>query len=298
MKNRLTITLVIALLLVATGGVFSQDADDGTPRAVVLQAIEHQEDGYQFTVKQTLVQLYGQEVEAVTESSTEQFVEGQFASNGDYIVQIATTGGSSTDPIIEMPPLIVEMLAYNDVKYVNLHIDGTIYEAAFPSLDSGWYNRDDLLNDLDDSAQRVTLEYLTFVRWFKDIPFAEVILSVEEQQPETIDDIELRVFEVQMDALGMLILQLPSPSQEGQSLVEELTDASSKGEFSLRYTFWIGANDGYLYRTEYIGRYYWPYEDVGTPQTHYDLEIILEGQQHVWDHGMVEAITLPDGFSS
>jgi hypothetical protein len=232
----------------------------------------------------------------ISKAGIEQFIVGQFAANGDYVVEITTSASSGAD--IDLPPPVVELLFYDEVAYVNLHISGTLYAGAFPDIEQGWHSRDDLYSSLSDVNQENLLESITTIRQFKDIPFAEMMLSVVEQESDIIGGVELRVFEVNLDALGMLIMQFPLSLEEQQQLLEELAEVIASGESTLNYTFWIGAEDGLLYQTESYGRYFWPYQSLSVPGMPYDQELIISSEYRNWSHGKVDEIDLPDDVAA
>ncbi len=272
--------------------MFGQDTDDSAARAIVQQAIDRLEDGYRFTWQQTTDQRALQNEAITNEAYSSYRVEGQIAANRDYDVQIAVTSGTTAESIQDTPPLVSELLSYSGVEYLTMQTAGTRYETTFPDVAPGWHNRADLLSALSDPTQKAAVEYATTFRRFKDIPYTDMISSVVEQAPETLEGVDMRVFEVQMDALAMLKLQYTS--KEGQQFFEEQADALEQGESSLGYTFWIGAEDGFLYQTVLDGHYRWPYQGDGVPAGLYEIEILMKGEQRIWDHGTVAEIDLPD----
>ncbi len=207
MKNRLLCALLIMLLLTSTGIVFGQDTDDSAARAIVQQAIDRLEDGYRFSTEHITVLRYLGENPVMNGYYSEQHIEGQIAANGDYDAHIAQKLGATAESTIDIPQFISDVLSYDGAEYINVLTAGTAYEASLPDVESGWHNRDDLLSALGDSLEKKVVDYSTTFERLKDIPDVDKVLSVLEQEPETIDAVDLRVFVFTIDPLAVLDFQ-------------------------------------------------------------------------------------------
>ena len=142
-----------------------------------------------------------------------------------------------------------------------------------------------------ETAERSELERLTYIvpldeNWLRNQP----VSSIEEQEPQVVDNIEMRVFNVEIDVLTLLSQSPATSENSSQALIEELPNS----ELSLHYTLWIGVEDGFLHRVENVGRFFFPYFTEEKAWPPYDYETNINGVYIIWDHGMVDEIDLPE----
>lgn len=292
--------LVLLILVLMTGAaqpVLSQE--DSAARAVVQQAMDNLAEGYQYTLDWQTAQHFSGEDDEFN-IYNRQSITGEVTANGDYAISVAAYAGESAEFVADMPPLEMQQIQLDGELYINLPNIDTDYAGFFDGLESGWQSYDEMHALFDDStAQRLAFEGLTDIRLPAEFPLTEdMILSVVEQDAETIDDVEMRVFVVEVDALEIMLRQTPGTPLERMRLMLESADFFKKSELSLRYTLWIGAADGQLYRGESVGSTFLPYlteEEQGVP---YDLTIESSAAFTIAQHGAVDAIRLPDEIAA
>ena len=232
---------------------------------------------------------------ATTPSSfNSQSVEGTVDADANYQLSLSLRAAETEDMIEDMPPLKIELVSVDDVQYINFDSISEMYADAFPDLVEGWQTTEDLLATFeDDTAQQLIIQNLTNITLPSEGPLTDnLIESVIELESEEIDDIEMRVFEIELDALQVLMMQSTGTLEQMRELLES-TDFILKSEYTLTYTLWIGAEDGLLYQGESEGYTYLPYlteEQDGPP---YDITIEYSSAFTISDHGTVETITLP-----
>jgi hypothetical protein len=283
----------IAALILLTGitvqPVFSQSDNE----TVIVQAFENLAGGYHFTAESSLTQLFIAPEEEF-KNTTDLSMAGDVASNGDYILSTSRT--VTTPDVSDAPPLDMELVSVDDVLYVNFQTEGTLYEKEYADFAPGWHRYDELSEQLTDTINGLVLESLVNLQLPSDLLFDDnLIESVTEVESEIVDGVEMRVFDVEMDALGVFAGQSPLTGLEA---IEELlrnAEFISKTELSLTYRMWIGAEDGQLYQISGESLSFLPYlteEQDGPP---YDLDMTSTLTYSISEHGAVEEIVLPEG---
>ena len=290
LSPRLVGAVALAWMLVAVPPMFGQSDDDA--RAVVLQAVDDLAAGYQFTGSSTQSQTLTDDANSY-EILTNYAVAGTTAANGDYHLTTAITTTQSDAAVETVPPFNMELISVDGVLYVNFQTAGTIYETEYENFTPGWHVFDDLLASIDDPIQQQILQTIVNVPSPASLQLTDdLIEAVTEGEAETLDGVDVRVFDVTMNALEVF------GSQSPQMSVDELLKSAgliAASEFDLTYTLYIGTEDGHLYRVTGAGRSLIPYrseEFAGGPP--YDIEITSAVDFILTQHGAVEAITAPD----
>lgn len=90
----------------------------------------------------------------------------------------------------------------------------------------------------------------------------------------------------------MTLMQF-TPQQRERFLTGQ-AELIAESEFNLHYSFWIGAEDGYLYRADSRFRQFVPTLSEGAPGLPYDQDIVTLTGFRAWAHGEVDEIDLPE----
>ena len=250
----MVLAALISLLPAQT--VYGQDEDN--PRDFVLEALERLAGtSHQFTSEATIsTAMQGAEQQYEIYNVIEE--QGEVADNGDYHVLITRTSGASLEEAEAIAPFEVEQVQLEGETYINLLLEDTPYAEEL-AVEAGWWRYDDLLAQFD-GIMRVAIEsqlnYRLPLILFLD---PEIITDVTELEPEVIDGVEMRVFQLELDALTVLLRQ--SAGMDSVQLEDILNQVSlmAASDVSLDYRLWIGAEDGLIYKGVSEGRTYIPY---------------------------------------
>lgn len=301
--------LILFLVIFAMPVVGQSDNDDDEARQIVLEAFAALGDGYRFTMQSIQIDratdAYG-DLAGFGELRVEDTVEGRVSANGDQSVDFLRV--ASSDQVSEYTAHNFTRLVCGEDIFINIH------EIAGPppllSLARGWWRYDDLVNQLGGFRGLNTADiFLDSVVPSELLFDAELIQSVTESESELLGDVPMRVFDIEMNAL--MVASIRVSRNQAQLLTEDgITPQQALGqrvgslafwaviasvsEFELRYRFWIGPEDGMVYRMEATGRTWLPFLDANllessvNEETEYTTVIEFSG------HGAEFDITPPD----
>lgn len=300
MKHYMTVLGMIVLMTISLSMTVAQD-DETEAYAVIQQAIDGLDDGYAYTSEILVSQTFIGEEEGFGTVTT-QLTDGQIDADGNYHVLLSLQAGESSDTVDESAIIHIELLSVDGTPYVNFQNIAAAYPSIFGDLQDGWHSVADLQSIFyEDSPEQLVIRNLTAVTLPADLPLTEdMIVSVEEQEPITIDGMAMRVFDVETDALQVFIEQnsgVGSLSEQLTAIIES-GDFLEQSEFTLTYTLWIGADDGLLYGGESTGYTNLAYRSSGRMDIPYDIVTDMTTEFTIADHGTVEAITLPEELES
>ena len=301
MKSLRTLALLTTTLLLLTvaPSLVGQDGTPSEPRDIVLQAVENLAEGYAYTLEVTIEQHFiGDEAGDNIDIYTTHAIIGDVAANGDYHLDITIHAGETAD-FAELQSFEMAHVRVADDLFLNLADIEEAFGDILEDVDSGWHNLDDLLETVaGDLAQEIVIQNLGNAPRPTEFPLTDaLIVSVTEEASTTMDDVDMRVFEVEVDALQVMLEQMPGDTLDTVRMLLDNVSFVNKSDLSLHYTLWIGAEDGLLYRGESAGRNFLPYltEDV-SPGPPYDLDISSTATFTISQHGAVGEITLPEAI--
>lgn len=284
------IVKIAILLALSAAPAFTQT---DAARAVVLEAVANLAAGYQFSGSSQLQQQFTNEQDTYT-AFTHVGIAGKIDAQGNYHTTSATLAAETEDGLIGVPPFDVEQVAVDDVLYLNFLTEDTVYEEQYPAFAPGWHAYTELAAELeDDLIMQQVLQSLVNVATPSKLSLTEdFIVSVTELEPETRDGFDLRVFEVELNALEVFASQGPALDIETLLKSASLIAAS---EFELTYTLWIGAEDGQLYQVAGTGRSFVPYLTTSYANgPSYDVETTSTIKFTLFQHAAVSDIVLPE----
>ncbi|MCA9906139.1 MAG: hypothetical protein KC547_19925 [Anaerolineae bacterium] len=295
-RHPIAIRLVaLFMLLTLAQPVWSQEPEADEARSLVVQAAERLAEGYHYTLDLKLTQTFTTADNTASTAYNENYVSGEVTATGDYHIMLTATVAESPDSMTDLPPLELEQISVNGERYLNLQTVDTVYENVLPDVEAGWQSLDELLMAMDTSVEGVMITNLSNITLPHDFPLTDdLILSVTELEPETVDSIDMRVFAVEVDALQVLIAQTPVTPLERIRMVLESADFFAKSKLSLTYTLWIGVEDGRLYRGTSNGYTFLPYLTENEPGPPYDIELISSAEFTIAQHGLIGELDLPD----
>lgn len=291
---RLRLFACLLLVLCAALPAAAQDAtpevtaESSDARAFVEQALANFAElpSYHFAYGVRMEATFSMDDPLAT-TATISSVEGDVLANGDSYVSIYMQSGTSLELAEATPPLIVERTVFNGRSALNFELENTIYEDMFP-FEDGWQSYDDMIaasnGDLSTQAGIDTVNNAALAgTLFADSAF---IQSVTERDPETIDGVELRVFAVEYDAVGLMLTNTPADERPGlQELLQSL-DLIATSDLTATTRFWIGAEDAQIYRAQFSYTSNIPYFSSGhTDMAPYDISTVSNAELSISAHG-------------
>jgi hypothetical protein len=267
------IAVMMSGLLRLPGSVMAQD--DDAARQVVLDAV------------QAVVALDGYHVQAKTDSLNHiiykdgstfdtlaiQKIEADILKNGDRQFTREIRTGENFETTVSADPLLIEQVTVDGKVYLNFHTEGTTYEDVF-TFKPGWWDYDHLIDSLDNNVMSYAVQQYANIYTPLDNAFSDdTILSVEEVQPENRDGLKLRVFDVELDAVKLLLQERTAVGEDSEQLLAQSKDLLAASDITRSYRLWIGADDGLLYRGKGSQRTFIPYSTAGRDSDpDFDLE--------------------------
>ncbi len=251
---------LLAAALLGGGGLAAAQAESDVRETIAgALALLGEADSYAYTVTlDTTNQL--------TDESGETFGARQL-----YEISGAANGADYQDTVeLTMVPLEAEDEAQT-TTLERVQVDETFYArldallAEQLGVDGGWWAQAELLTSLgEDSVRRYSAEQLALLPTPATLSIDEnLIRSIEEAEPEKIDGLAMRVFDVEMKAVeaAMALHQVAT----GDRLASFFENAALllHSEFSFTYRLYVGAEDGRLYRVESAAYTYLPFLAFG-----------------------------------
>ena len=300
MKYARTIALLtLSLLLLGfASSLVGQEDTPLEPRDIVLQAMAKLADGYAYTLEVTIEQHFiGEDDKDSIDIYTTQTINGEVTANGDYHLDITIRAGDTLD-FSELPLFEMAHIRVNGELFLNLADIEATFGDMLSGIDPGWHNFNELLAAVGDSLpQKVVVQNLANAPRPTEFPLTDaLIVSVKEEASTTIDDINMRVFEVEVDARQVMLEQMPGNTLDTVRMLLENMRFLNKSDLSLTYTLWVGAEDSLLYRGESAGRNFLPYLTEDAPGPSYDLDTSSTAAFTISQHGAVDEITLPEAI--
>lgn len=307
--RRTIFTLAAALLiaLLSAHMAVGQTSEQRALRAVVLNSLEvMRQTSYIYAVQSELSSRYIDRAENANGTLMEYVIAGQVSADGDHAAQFVYTVRDIVNPEAGAS-LSIERIVVKDVIYLRF---GDIVTSDASSVElgiaPGWWQSDELLAQLstenaDEIAAHVLVQNFAAFERFTDLPIdAVTIETITELEPETHDGVEMRVFDVEMDAPAYVVRQQPPPPAGGFQ-ANVLVDAALLAQSDLRasHRLWIGAQDGYLYRAESETFAFYPYSEIefgSLPDI--DVEIASTSTITFAAHGDEVIISTPEAVNS
>jgi len=288
MREKLVRFVAVILLFTVASITFGQDDENID---LILTAFDKLTDGYHYLAETTTTQSFIEEDEQ-TDITTIQSADGIVDANNNYYVQRSFIV-EAVDAPDDAPPFILEQLQLDDILHLQFGEESGIYTQIFPQIPEGWARYDDLADTMEEgTVEQLTLENLVMVSHPSDTILTQnIIKSVTELDSETLDGIDMRVFEIEVDGF-QVYLRLNENTLEGVlDLLVQGSDFFDESEFTVIYTVWIGAEDGLLYQGKSEGYTLLPYltADV-VPGPPYDIGIAFTTEYTIDSHGEAEPI--------
>lgn len=295
---RLLPSLLLILLFVALPAA-AQNAptESSDAEAFVLQAIANLNalPGYHFAYESQNSSVFTEGEEVVISTFTITSVEGDALANGDNFVTISLASNDSMDSAKATPPLHVERTVFNGNSALNFQVEDTVYEQLLP-FEDGWKSYESLAEAADAITTQFVLDNVnnTFLptAFFTD---ESLIDSVTEIAPEVIDGVNLRVFEVELNSLGLIIERTPQAQELGLSYrlegILESVDLLAASDLSASYRLWIGQDDQLIYQGMLQEAFYIPYLSSGyEDEVPYDMTTTTTIELTISQHGTAAEI--------
>ena len=113
------------------------------------------------------------------------------------------------------------------------------------------------------------------------------IQEITELDGDTIDGMAVRVFEVELDAMAIMLESMGGLSGLAEAAEALLNPNSvlSLGEFSYSMRLWIGEEDGLLYRADGSSRSYLPYAKADDEAPSFNMETLTSFELNLSEYG-------------
>ncbi len=297
----LLFVLLAALPAAAQDATPESTAESSDARAFVLQAIANLNalSGYHFAyTTQTETSLSNaSEADTIT-TVTLTAAEGDALANGDNFTTIAIASAESLELAEATPRLHVERTVFNGKSALNFDLEDSVYESVFPFTD-GWQSYEDLSASVEGITTQVLLDNLNNTPIAADfLTFASLIETVTEAAPETVDGVSMRVFDLELNALGLIMQNTPAEQRAGLDDLLKNLDLLALSEQSASARLWIGSEDGQIYRGTIHSTNNVPYFSSGNEdQLPYDFASTYTSDFTISRHGEpidIEPVIFPD----
>lgn len=246
-RHHRSLWLLTALLIIAFALPAAAQDDETEARAIITSAYEQLADAsYHY---------------AITMDTANNITDADGETSGVqqvYEIEGEAVGADYTDTMtLTVTPLENEADTQS-TRLARTRVDDAFYVelsgllAQQLGVADGWWLLDDLLTEIgDDNVQSFAAQQ------FEGIPTPlataledDLIRSVTEAEPEDIDGVAVRVFEVEMKAIEMMTSEVDGTAAEQITAFLENLPLVMQSEISIVYRIAIGAEDGQLYRIE------------------------------------------------
>jgi|GEM_PF-3219443 len=290
MKQQLTGIIAILFVLTASGLISAQDSEDNID--FVLDAFNKLSDGYTYTAETTAIQIFTSEDDSFNSTFLES-VDGQVDADENYYISRVLDPNGTTDVPENTASLFLDHLLLDETLYLRIGVTNNTSKEFMPLLTDEWQSLTALVEPFEEmSIERLTIENIARIQLPSEaILRASLIDSIEELPSETVDEIEMRVFELEMDAFAIFVAQSPVSPIDLAELLLDSGDFLEESEFQLTHTIWIGAEDGNIHQWETEGYNLQPYLTTKTDNLPYDIENEFSGIYIFSNHGEADPIS-------
>ncbi|MEO8611205.1 MAG: hypothetical protein ABI690_25135 [Chloroflexota bacterium] len=293
--NWISALIILSITLLPEVAAVRADED---ARETVLAAFEtiNALDGYHLTIKSNNLSKIIQTDGATTNTYTLQIVEGDIGQDGDRRFTRQFQSGDTYENMVKSQPLVMEQVVSDGKNYVNFLTEDTIY-ADMLNIEPGWWEYEHLL----DASENTNIT--AFIRQFgvTETPLESVfhdntVLDAHERASQVIDGVTLRVFDVELDAVQLLLEQSGiTDKEQQQTKLTQDEGLLAASEITAKFRLWIGAQDGLLYRGKGEQRSFVPYGTAGTDSDpDYDFDSSGTTEIVISQHGEPVDIQPPD----
>jgi hypothetical protein len=285
MRFRLIWCLMIMVTTMLLPGIASAQTDDA--RGVVLEAAKNviTLPGYHIRIKYNYQHRITLEDGTVINNYSIQIAEGDATSNGDRHFTHSVQSSDTAVRALAMPVFEVEQILSAGETYVNFKIAGTVYEDQL-GIKPGWWRYNDLLAATENNATNIIIQQNAQPDRLVDLLLRDdTILNTTEVESGSLDGRAMRIFDVDLDAVRLLLEATPGTDEEHEQALAEHENLLKASDISLTYRLWIGTDDGLLYRGKGQQRTYIPSQTVGkdsdpkfTTDDHAAIEFVISQQ--------------------
>ena len=245
--RRSAVLLLVTLVLFASLPTGAQDDD---AEAVVMNALAQLSElpGYHFEYFLRMSTILSDAEGVVLSTYTRTSAEGDALANGDNFTEFTLVSGENRDDAntIGNPRLRVDRTVLNGESFLNFRIRDTVYEEMF-EIQPGWQSYEALIAAATSLTDQTVLNNINSMAlpstMFDQI---DLITSITELEPETVSDVELRVFELRLDAPALLIRRNPQFESDLEQVLITLR-MIAESDLTANYQLSIGVEDGRLY---------------------------------------------------
>lgn len=245
MLKRLNL-LGVLLMVLSIGAVNAQDQDLSTAEAWVQIFADLKESGnYTYEDTSTTYQIYKDAEGQVTfEQRGEAFFTAEVASQEEYNIYTELTLKNSDAEgtyRAELRRVAGELFMQLDLS--------DIYPTDSPV--EGWWREADLLAVSTAPSWQMMVTSMANVEMpFNFVDDPRLILSVTEEEPETIDGVNLQVFTIEIDHRTQSLLDSITSIEDAIELLQNDRGLVSASVLELSYTVWLNPEDLRIYQLE------------------------------------------------
>lgn len=221
-------------------------------------------------------------------------VEGDYAAPDAYDIRRLYIGSGYSRSLVTGG----ERYLYLDPLF-NLSI-----RYLFDEVPSGWWREEDL--------EQASGEYWQFLRSqvSAELPSGLIteqspVLSITEDEPQTLDGQQMRVFTLMLDPVEtQLRINAEQSGLSDRDFEEQLATAEADPRYetyleqvalgSIQVRVWIGAEDGFVHQIEQNSNTYQPLAGLEISGRAFDLRSTFESETRLYNHGAAIEIVPPD----
>lgn len=281
---------VACLPLVA---VHAQD-DETTARDAIAQAFAQlaNADSYTYAMTFDTSTVLTDEDDATFGTKQAYDITGE-ASGADYHDTVTLTL-TPLENEADAQSTTLERIQRDGVFYVQ--IDALLADEL--GIEPGWWTQDALLDTFEENTPlRLSAESLTTLPTPASLAFADdLIVSVSELEQTDIDGAPVRVFDVELNALAMMMAQAGEESALAQlaALVQDM-ELMLAAEYSATAQVAIGVDDGRLYRFETEARTFLPFLEMdGGSYPGYNIETSMNARYDITGYDVPVVVEAPE----
>jgi hypothetical protein len=300
--NRIAALSVMVAALISSTAVLAQTAEPsatveanataeaGDAKLLVLDAFHALlTDSYHYESKSQVVITYSDGAGKSESIATVTAADGVVAPKGDNDITLASANGATVEAAQSGPHAQMERIVLDGVTYVSVS-DNLKKQVPQITADAGWYRLDDLLAKLDAPALKQGVQSLAEIALPSKLAVPDsVITDVAEDGGETVDGVETRVFDVQIDSLALMMQQATASPLERLETLYKNRRLYSAGTFVYTARVWIDMATGRALKLHVESRVALPYVSVarqfglsGLPAYDVDMTLVSDVTLSQW----------------
>ncbi|MEO8393981.1 MAG: hypothetical protein ABI700_13410 [Chloroflexota bacterium] len=248
--GKCALVILVACLITSTS-VFAQATEEAEAGALVLRAFDGlaRNGNYHFVTENTSSsKVADADGQTISTNYGHSLSIGDVASNGDYQFDSTRTTDQTIEAAQAQTPFHGAVVSVAGEKYVNLLTENTPY-VKIMGVEAGWWRYAVLAARLKNGTRSLIQSF--------DLPHVPLQLMdnpgdiqwVTKLGTETLEGVETQIYRVKIDPLTV-IMRATGPGSDELLQNMDIPEFVASSSFDIHYQFWIGIEDGRLYRLE------------------------------------------------